>query len=235
MKMKHQNSIFVLLLLAVALQSALWGRTCTSRDYDKAEYFSDKAAKKIISKYGGGDDIRMEMHSCGYNSYSEEFKTDISIYWNGSLIGSNHYNVDGILKFKSDGTLIDFSKTYENQAVKDLGFWQGVIVFAALAAENSGNRLYFTNHCSDVVKLKIYYRDTSKNWKSEGWWRFDPGESAYLRSNDAFLRTDSAVLYFHAEKDYSGKRINSYDKEIDGSIMQKVYDENGDTEWSVCD
>ncbi len=231
--MNHRNIIFILLSLTI-LQSSLWGRSCSSNEYDKAEYFSEKATKKIVSKYGGGQDIRSELRSCSYNSYSQEFKTKINIDWNGRLISSNHYNVDGILKFKSDGTLIDFSKTYENEAVKDLNFLMGVIVFTALVSESSGNRLYITNKCPYSIKLKVHYRDLNNNWDTEGWWKIEAGESAYLSSDDTILRTSAATLYYYAENYNTGDRINSYDRTIDGYYMEKVYDDSGNTTWSIC-
>lgn len=123
-----------ILLIMSIIQTSLWAGSCSQSNYDKAEYFSEQAAQKIVGKYGGGQDIRMELRSCSYNSYSNIFKTVINIYWNGTLIRSNNYNIDGVLKFKSDGTLLDFARSYENQLVKDLNFYIGsIIVFAAIA------------------------------------------------------------------------------------------------------
>lgn len=133
-----KKQILYILLAITIMQTTLWARSCSSNDYDKAEYFSEQAAKEIVDKYGGGQDIRSELRSCKYNSYSKEFKTTINIYWNGSIFSSNNYNVDGVLKFRSDGTLISFAKSYENSAVKDLNFLIGsVVVFATLANEGS--------------------------------------------------------------------------------------------------
>lgn len=129
--------IYILLALTFILTSAV-ARPCSTYEYDKAEYFSEKAAHKIVDEYGGGSDIRMTLRSCSYNSFSEKFKTKIEVYWNGSMIRSNKYNVDGELKFTSDGTLLNFSKTYENEAIKELKFLVGgVIVFAAIASEGN--------------------------------------------------------------------------------------------------
>lgn len=126
----------ILLVIFMLYHTSLWAKPCTSDDYDKAEYYSEKAAAKIVEQYGGGQDVRMELRSCSYNKYSKTYKTIINVYWNGAVFSFNHYNVDGELKFKSDGTLISFAKSYENDAVKDLKYLVGgLIVFAAISSD----------------------------------------------------------------------------------------------------
>ena len=97
-----------------SVASQAYARSCDRDEYDKAEYFAEIAGKKMVKKYGGGRDIRVNMRSCNYNSYSGIYKTKIEVYWNGAIFRSNNYNIDGELQMKSDGSQAEFSETYAN-------------------------------------------------------------------------------------------------------------------------
>lgn len=137
-----------LLLLAMTLSCITlplqgYAGSCDAYSRDKAEYFAEKAGKKMISEYGGGQDKRVKMTRCEYNAYSETYKLKIEVYWNGSIFRDNNYNVDGVLKLNSDGTDAKFSQTYANQNVKDLVFYRnfaiGTVVLGALIAESNSS------------------------------------------------------------------------------------------------
>ncbi len=117
----------LLVLTLTFFPSFSYARSCNGSEYDKAEYFSEKAGKKMVEKYGGGQNIRVNMTSCSYNSYSGKFKTKIEIYWDGSVFSSNNYNIDGELTMTSEGTKAEFSETYANSNVEDIRFWGYVI------------------------------------------------------------------------------------------------------------
>lgn len=233
------------LVAASLLPAQSLARSCNTYERDKAEYFAEKAGEKLISGYGGGQDERINIASCEYNSYSEIYKLKIEVYWNGSIFRENNYNVDGVLKLKSDGTDVDFSQTYANQNVKDLSFFKtiaiGTFALGALSAEagssSSGYRIKFTNNCDRALKLAINYKNMSGNWTSKGWWLFEPNKGAYLQSNGASLRTNSATLYYYV-KPNDGSYLGfdgEYAKTFDGSTlrMRKIEDNSGDTDWSV--
>ncbi len=105
---------------------------CEGIKRDKAEYLSSKTGEKLVEKFGGGSNIRVRMTSCEYNSYSDIFKTQVQIYWDGSLFSSNHYNIDGEVKMNADGSDVEFSQTYASDSVKSLSFWRGAIGGAIL-------------------------------------------------------------------------------------------------------
>lgn len=123
-----------------SLSSLIHAGSCDSDEYDKGEYFAEKAGIKMVDKYGGGRNIRVIMRSCKYNSYSGKFKIKIEIYWDGSMFSDNRYNIDGELKLNSDGDNVEFSETYANDNVKDIRFWGyvvgGAVVLGAIATEN---------------------------------------------------------------------------------------------------
>jgi hypothetical protein len=80
------------------------------------------------------------INRCNFNSYSKKFKLEIEVHWNGSIFSSNHYEIDGKLIMKSDGSQSSFSETYANGNVDDLRMWAfiggSVIVLGVLANEN---------------------------------------------------------------------------------------------------
>lgn len=129
-----------ILCLAILLSPfSSFARSCNAVEYDKAEYFSSKFGKKIANEYQGTRNVRTNMSSCSYNSYSGKFKTKVEVYWTGALSGDS-YNIDGQLLFNSDGGGGEFSATYKNQNLKDwefmIGFWGTVIVLGAASSSN---------------------------------------------------------------------------------------------------
>lgn len=122
----------VLIIFGLLLNTHAHARSCNSDEYDKADYFSSKAGMKIIDGYGGGKNQRIIMRSCDYNSYSQLFKVKVEVYWNGAVFGGNEYNVDGELSLNSSGGLVNFSKTYSNENLKELAFAGGVVGGAVL-------------------------------------------------------------------------------------------------------
>jgi len=236
------------------ITTTVHARSCTNSEYDKAEYLAEKAGKKIVDGYGGGQDIRVRLTDCNYNGYSEKFKLDIEVYWNGSLFRSNDYNVDGELSFNSDGSDSKFSRTYANPNVRDLAFLgniaAGAILLGALGDASSGSsssssssngyRLYFHNKCDEDVRLLIHYNDYDDGWKTDGWWTFNAYEKAYLSDVGGDLRTNDINLYFYAQTTdgYSGEWGGEYEYEYEGETynMAKIVDKQGDTKWAIiCD
>jgi len=140
MKLKEQKMKMVLAgLLAALAAGPSFGSSCSSYQSDKAQAISERAARKIVDdSYSGGQDITVTMKSCEYNSYSEKFKTELDIYWNGAFMRSNRYNIEGVLTFDSDGSGAEFSRTYASESVKKFqrnsGIAAGVIVLGAMAA-----------------------------------------------------------------------------------------------------
>ena len=132
--------LIMLLVWIVLFPNVAFSRKCDKSEYDKAEYFTEKAGAKLVEKFGGGSNIRVNMTSCDYNSYSEIFKTRVEIYWNGMIRGSREYNIDGILKMRSDGVQSEFAETYASSNVKNLRFWGylagGAVVLGVLISES---------------------------------------------------------------------------------------------------
>jgi|GEM_PF-3493053 len=124
----------------IFISFAAISRTCDQYENDKAEYLSGKAGQNLVGKFGGGNNVRVEITACEYNSYTGLFKTNIGVYWDGKFFSENHYNIDGELQMNSDGSEAKFSQTYANEQVKDLEFWRGAIagavILGTLASEN---------------------------------------------------------------------------------------------------
>ena len=59
--------------------------------------------------------------------------------------------------------------------------------------------IYFDNGCSRKVKLAIRYREPGGEWVSNGWWRVDGNEVAYLANNKHRIASEYGYLYYYAE------------------------------------
>jgi len=141
MKLKVSSIISFLTITGMLLltSSSTLARECNSYERDKAEAFAEQAAKELVDKFGGGQDIRVEVTSCNYNTYSKKFKIGVNIYWNGAIFRSHHYELDGILTVNEDGTQAEFARTWANQRLKDLETLKkwvvgGIIVIGVLNA-----------------------------------------------------------------------------------------------------
>ncbi|KOR29217.1 hypothetical protein TI04_09150 [Achromatium sp. WMS2] len=131
---------FICALLVVIPARQIYASPCDSNNYDKAEYYAEKAGHEIVRKYGGGNDIRVVLSSCSYNSFSDLFKLNIQVYWNGIFFTDTHYNIDGELKMQSDGSNTEFAETYANDSVEDLKTFRvivgGIILLGTLSHQN---------------------------------------------------------------------------------------------------
>ena len=123
--------------ISILIMSNAYARECNNYERDKAEYFAEQAGKQIVDEIGGAVDLYTEVMSCKYNTYSGLYKLKINVHFNGQFIRSNHYEVDGILKLKSDGTKVSFSQTWANQNFKSLVFWEKVAIGTIVLADIS--------------------------------------------------------------------------------------------------
>lgn len=65
----------------------------------------------------------------------------------------------------------------------------------------SGRKLYFRNDCSKTIQFAMRYKQPSGNWKTDGWWEFDPNQYSRLISgeDDVSVRLSSPLIYFYSE------------------------------------
>lgn len=130
-----------IVILFILIYSILDAGECTGDSIDKVEYFAENAMTQVIDKFGGGQDKRIEIIDCKYNSYSGIFKVTASIYWNGRIMRSNNYNIEGIFKFDKNGDNPKFVRSYANKNVKNLEFWGtvagGMMYLQSLSQDNN--------------------------------------------------------------------------------------------------
>lgn len=118
----------LILVLTLFANISAYARDCSSYETDKISYLAELQGRKIVnSKYQGGKDITTRVTRCEYNSYTEQFYTEIDINWYGSLSGK-YYNSSGVMKLNSDS--ISYKETYRNQNLKDYAFWRGIATIA---------------------------------------------------------------------------------------------------------
>jgi hypothetical protein len=105
------------------------------------------------------------------------------------------------------------------------------------SSQSNGFGYLFTNHCKSPVEVAICYRDTSGQWRTDGWWTFAPGGSAYLFSDGSKLAATTSEWYFYAATTDGSdwKWAGEYTVSLNGRTlhMRKVIDKEGDSEWSV--
>lgn len=209
--------------------------SCNSDQRDKAQYFADISGEKIVSEYGGGQNINTTVNKCEFNSYSNEFRLKVEITWNGVFFSNEYYNSDGVLKISEDGSSSKFSETYANANLREWkstrSFFGGVVELGKLANESSKKNRFsieFENKCDEILRIAIHYKDFNGNWKTEYWWEFDPGEKAYLNSGNIRLKTKNTFFYYYAESlDRRIKSNGNRSIEINGKNYQmKKYVDN---------
>ena len=116
----------------------------------------------------------------------------------------------------------------------------GAVIGQSLINANNGENYYFTNHCSSPVRLAIRYKNIDGEWVSDGWWHFDPGESAYLSANGDRLTSNNTIWYYYAEPtdNFRGYWGGNNQINFDGQKlkMREVRDSNGRYDWAIkCD
>lgn len=219
--------------------------TCTASEQDKAEYLAEKAGREIIEEYGGGQDERVKLTSCSFNSYTQTFKLNIEVYWSGLIFSFNKYNVDGYLELDYDGSDARFSRTYANENVKNLELLVGTVILLDILTDESGSSggssqgydIKFTNNCDRPVRFIIRYYSPDIGWEVDGWWMFDPYESAYLLADGNRLKTNKVNMYYYAESDDGSNLywIGDYQYYFEGIPydMRKIEDDRGETNLSI--
>lgn len=179
---------FCFLILFVLYPVTSFASPCSNYDKDRAQHFADIAGEKIVSEYGGGRNIRVSLYSCDNNTYNNEYRLQIGISWNGSIISDNYYSSEGVLKLKSNGATSSYSESYANQTLKDwksTHLWVGGAIMLGSLASESSNNIYVTNDCSYDIRMLIKFKNSSGNWVTKGWYQITSGKQrTSLLSND---------------------------------------------------
>jgi len=142
------KKLFTFLMLFFSVVSVLNASACNNYQRDKAEYFAEKFGNDFVDGIGGGQNVVVKLEQCDYNTYSKQFRLRIDIQFDGALISSHHYEVEGILKVNNDGTTGSFAKTWTNQQFDDLQFWEkvatgvigGIIILNDMSQQNDNNQ-----------------------------------------------------------------------------------------------
>jgi len=189
---------------------------CDNYAKDKAAHFADIAGKKIVDGFGGGQNVRVEIYDCDYNTFSEEFDVKIGIYWNGAIISSNSYNIDGILTLTGSGAAANFAEIYASDSVDDLRTMQfmvgGAVALGELSDENRKS-IKIKSNCDEKVRVAIRHNYAEGSWITEGWWEFSQGEESFLLSNGEKVQTINAFIYIYVE-DMDGNMVIGGDHDI---------------------
>jgi hypothetical protein len=67
-----------------------------------------------------------------------------------------------------------------------------------------GRQFWLKNQCYKPIKIALRYKQTSGEWKTNGWWNFDPYDNSYLASGGERIRLNSPLFYYYAELQQGG-------------------------------
>ena len=224
--MRMKLNFILLIFLFIGLLSAEV-MACDRQERDRAEHYAQQAGNRLVDSFGGGQDIRVQLRSCRFNTYSKTFITEINVSWNGALFRSNNYSLFGELTMNANGGNARFAESWASQSVKDLRFWgavsEGLIALGALGHESTnpalstatGNaaQIYASTTCYQPVDMWLRYQTLSGNWRI-GKWTVSPGNGVYLASSNQRITTRSNTLFFYAESGnsrWNGPHNFSYD------------------------
>lgn len=107
-----------------SVASNAYARECDSNELELAEHMANKAGKKIVNEYKGGQDIYVALTDCQFNSYMDTYKVAMNLSWNGAMFRMNQYQINGVLTMKSNGSDVKFLQVEANQNVKRLRFFK---------------------------------------------------------------------------------------------------------------
>jgi len=199
------------------------------------EYMKKETQQIVIMQTS----IKSVIYNAHYNENSKIYSVKGKYSFKGAL-NDDDFWVKAQAQIKNGrviyGKLLDANADFYAQGIgKAFGAALGQAI--AEGGNNSGYDLYFTNNCSKKVRLAIRYKDLSGNWRSTGWWTFDPKQSAYLLLGGKRVKTNSATLYYYAESIDGAYYWGGTDltTKLDGRTlkMKKIVDESGDTNWSI--
>lgn len=184
-----------------------------------------KTALYLVSK--GGD---MKEAEKGHEEYIKREQGSLNTLGLVASVGQTFLNSIGLQVPENKSTANSynqFSKSFIDDAKNN---WESDV---QEQKPPSGHRIQFTNNCDQPLKLAINYKTTSGEWVTDGWWKFEPNEGAYLSNQ----RTNNAILYYYVKPE-DGSRLNfkgEYAKSFEGNTlyMREIEDNVGDTEWSV--
>ncbi|WP_020558267.1 hypothetical protein [Thiofilum flexile] len=119
--------------LVKSSKEATGPRGCKQDDYDKVQSLAYFFAQQYIDQnYDGGQDIISNINSCNYNSYSREYQADLNITWNGMILRSNHYEINGRLNINTNGRY-EFSRSYANQKLKNYEIMKNIVIMTIIS------------------------------------------------------------------------------------------------------
>lgn len=88
------------------------------------------------------------------------------------------------------------------------------------------DKIYFKNNCYKTIWTALHYVDTDGEWKTEGWWKVQPNEKAYVAD------TRNRIYYIHAQsEDGQNSWSGDYNFNIRGDVKGFKKKEITTDEW----
>ncbi|MFH1060471.1 MAG: hypothetical protein V1797_17545 [Pseudomonadota bacterium] len=108
-----------------------------------ANRYAKVAGENLLHKihpFLGGQNLLVNVDKWKYDKYSDEFSINIEMFWDGSIISSNRYNINGVLTCNHAGDKSSFTRTYANSQMRDyedsrnwlLAVFAGAVILGSL-------------------------------------------------------------------------------------------------------
>lgn len=231
------------MLTSLATQAA----QCNDYQHDKAAHFAEIQGQEIVRKYNGGNNIRTSITKCEFNNYSNHFKVDIDVYWNGILTGDGYYS-SGTMTMDSAGKNRSYNETYRNQNLKDYAMFinivAGAMILSAAAAEEEGASsnqphgydIRVTNRCNKDANLILKYKNPNNHWETRNW-SIQSNDSVYLANEGRRrIKTNNASIYYATHPNIEPWKTTNHSITYNGVTYPAVelVDKDGETELYLC-
>lgn len=85
----------------------------------RAEELAEKAGVKVINRqYMGGTNKRIRMTDYTYYPEDDSYRIEMSLNWNGAILGMGDFAADGYIKVNNNGSNLTWHPTYLNSHLR---------------------------------------------------------------------------------------------------------------------
>ena len=69
----------IVLIPALFMVAAEANANCSRSERDRAEHYAQRVGQQVVEQYGGGRNIRINLETCRFNTYSNRYTNEISV------------------------------------------------------------------------------------------------------------------------------------------------------------
>jgi len=205
-----------------------------------AEY--ERTSFEGLTFVTGGADVRLRLH--GTSAFSgDDLWTDLVLEIRDNTIHHIRWGRNNAILAQPGETVKAWGDILA-QLTQDYQEAQGrspdPTPSPATAYGSGGRAFHFSNYCRHPLRLAIHYLEPGGSWRSEFWWDFSPGESAYLSTSGRKIYSNNTIWYYFARATDGSGWVADGDVVVDvdghSTGMRKLQAQGADNRWSLsCD